>query len=88
MKHIKLFEDFANEAKVSKTVDILIDVLANLEDAFTEDEFVEFGVEDLNLPAETMKNMFNSYWDLNPRLRLRWTIGDWAKWLDKNYNIN
>jgi tRNA(Leu) C34 or U34 (ribose-2'-O)-methylase TrmL len=87
MKHVKLFESFVNEAKMSKVVDLLTDVLANLEDAFTEEEFIEFGVEDLDLPAETMKDMFNAYWDLDARLRLKWTINDWAKWLDKNYSI-
>lgn len=86
MKHVKLFEAFVNEAKLSK-VELLIDVLANLEDAFTEEEFVEFGVEDLDLPAETMKNMFNAYWELDPRLRLRWSTEDWTKWIKQEYSI-
>lgn len=75
-----------NEAKLSK-VEILIDVLANLEDAFTEEEFVEFGTEDVGLTADTMMNIWNTYWDIDARLRLRWNSNDWANWLKKEHGV-
>ena len=67
-------------------VDQLIDVLANLEDAFTEEEFVEFG-EDINVNSKTMTKIWNTYWDLNPRERLHFTTDDWSEWLNNNYGI-
>jgi hypothetical protein len=84
---IKLFEEFIDEAKLSK-VEILIDVLANLEDAFTEEEFIEMGVKDLKMPAKTMSEIFNAYWNLDPKFRLKWNTENWADWLKKNYGIS
>jgi hypothetical protein len=83
MKPVKLFEQFIAE---SKKLDILIDVLANLEDAFTEEEFVEFG-QDVNVDPATMSKIFNDYWDIDPRERLHSTTQDWKNWLNKNYNV-
>ena len=83
MKYAKLFEQFITE---SKKLDILIDVLANLEDAFTEEEFVEFG-QDVNVDPDTMSKIFNDYWDIDPRVRLHNTTQDWKNWLNKNYNV-
>ena len=59
MKYTKLFEQFIAE---SKKLDTLIDVLANLEDAFTEEEFVEFG-QDVNVDPDTMSKIFKDVSD-------------------------
>lgn len=83
MKHAKLFEQFITEGK---KLDMLIDVIANLEDAFTEEEFIEFG-QDVNVDSDTMSKIFNNYWEINPTDRLNNTTQDWKKWLNKNYNI-
>lgn len=83
MKHAKLFEQFITEGK---KLDMLIDVIANLEDAFTEEEFIEFG-QDVNVDSDTMSKIFNNYWEINPTDRLTNTTQDWKKWLNKNYNI-
>ncbi len=85
MKHVKLFEDFLNEKK-AVDLDQLIDVLANLEDAFTEEEFIEFG-EDVNVDPKSMRKIFNDYWNLKPVERLKYSTEDWAEWLRKNYKI-
>jgi hypothetical protein len=94
MKHVKLFEQFIDEkvesldeAKMSKTVELLADILSNFEDAFTEEEFVEMGVEDFKISAKTMKAIFNGYWDLEASDRQHNNAEDWAKWLKKNYNV-
>lgn len=83
MKHAKLFEQFITEGK---KLDMLIDVIANLEDTFTEEEFIEFG-QDVNVDSDTMSKIFNNYWEINPAVRLHNTTQDWKKWLNKNYNI-
>jgi hypothetical protein len=67
-------------------LDQLIDVLANLEDAFTEEEFIEFG-EDVSVDPKTMRKIFNDYWNLKPVERLKYSTEDWAQWLRKNYKI-
>jgi len=87
MKHIKLFEQFTNSVNEKKVhLDQLIDVLANLEDAFTEEEFIEFG-EDVNVDPKSMRKIFNDYWNLKPVERLKYSTEDWAEWLRKNYKI-
>ena len=73
-----------NEKKVH--LDQLIDILANLEDAFTEEEFIEVG-EDINVDPKIMRKIFNDYWNLKPVERLKYSTEDWAQWLRKNYKI-
>ena len=77
----------ANESVKVKKLDTLIDVLSNLEDAFTEEEFVEFGEKDLKISPEVMTNVWNGYWDLGAMDRLHFNIADWKNWLKKNYDI-
>lgn len=84
MKYFKLFEQFVSEAKVN--LDQLVDVLANLEDAFTEDEFIEFG-EDVNVDSETMASIWNGYWEVEAKNRLHWGDKEWTKWLKSNYGV-
>lgn len=76
-----------NESIKVKKLDTLIDVLSNLEDAFTEEEFVEFGEKDLKISPEVMTNVWNGYWDLGAMDRLHFNITDWKNWLKKNYDI-
>lgn len=73
-----------NEKKVH--LDQLIDILANLEDAFTEEEFIEVG-DDINVDPKIMRKIFNDYWNLKPVERLKYSTEDWAQWLRKNYKI-
>jgi len=87
MKHVRLFEQFLNEAKMSKELELLIDVLSNLEDEFTEEEFIEFGISEVELPANVMMDIWDTYWDLDARLRLKWTTKEWADWLKKVHSV-
>ena len=80
-------ESVVTEAIKVKELDTLIDVLANLEDAFTEEEFVEFGVVDLDMQQSTMMDIWDTYWNLSPQERLRYSTQDWAKWLKKNHSV-
>lgn len=77
-------ESVVNEAKVD--MNQLVDILANLEDAFTEEEFIEVG-QDINVDADTMAKIFNGYWQIHPVERLHNTASDWKKWLRKNYKL-
>ena len=73
-----------SEGKVD--MDTLIDVLSNLEDAFTEEEFIEWGSEDLGISEEIMKNIWEGYWELGAKDRFHYSAKEWTKWL-KNYGV-
>lgn len=80
----KISESIVNEAKVNMAQ--LVDILANLEDSYTEEEFVEVG-QDINVNADTMAKIFNGYWEVDAKSRFQWGDKDWAKWLKANYEV-
>lgn len=79
-----LTESLVTEAKVNMAQ--LVDILANLEDSYTEEEFVEVG-QDINVNADTMAKIFNGYWEVDAKSRFQWGDKDWAKWLKANYEV-
>jgi hypothetical protein len=84
MKHIKQFEKFITESS-SNSLKAVIDALTNSMEYYDEDTFMDFGKE-MGYDPEMMKEVYNDYWNLNAKDRMKWGDRDWTKWL-KKYEI-
>lgn len=67
----------------SKNINAIIDILSNSMEHYDEDTFMNASNE-LGYDSETMKEIFNDYWSINPIKREDFTTSDWKKWL-KSY---
>ena len=88
MKHFKKYEEyntFLNEASI-KPINRLISILVNSMEYYDEDSFMDLG-DEMNIDPETMKEIYNGYWEVNPMDQTDWDTREWGKWLKKEYKI-
>ena len=89
----KISKDILNEV-IGNTEDIhhielnfLIDQLSNSMEFYDENEFANHIGDQTNLNKNTLKSIFNDYWDkLSPYDRNSLTF-DWEEWLEDNYDL-
>jgi hypothetical protein len=67
----------------SKETDLLIDMLCNSMDLYSEDEFTEWVCAETSLPQDFLKSMHREYWLLDPLVRMEFDTKEWTIWLAK-----
>ena len=83
MKHIKLFEQFLNEAKFDK-MEELIDLLSNeVTMDMVSNEIEDHLVNYFKLDSKLARKIFNAYWKLDAKDRFHFEADDWKKFLEK-----
>ena len=83
MKHIKLFEDFVNEAKypdMSKLIELLSDIDAM---EMMPAEFEDYLDTEFDIDGKKAMDIFDAYWSLGAKDRFHFTEKDWVKFLNK-----
>jgi hypothetical protein len=81
MKNIKVFEDFINESSID--LRNIIDILSNSMEHTDETEFADL-MTDYGWDQDKSFEIFNSYWDLGAKDRMKWGTKEWTVWLKKH----
>jgi len=81
MKNIKAFEDFVNESSID--LRNIIDILSNSMEHTDETEFADL-MTDYGWDQDKSFEIFNSYWDLGAKDRMKWGTREWTAWLKKH----
>jgi hypothetical protein len=83
MKHIKLFEQFTNEA-MSHYIKGLVDILSNADAMeMAPNEFAEYCEEEFGIDPEQALELFDAYWSLGAKDRFQYNERQWVKFLSK-----
>jgi hypothetical protein len=69
------------ETITSNETDLLIDMLCNSMDLYSEDEFLEWVCAETSLPQDFLKSIHREYWLLDPLVRMGFDTKEWTTWL-------
>lgn len=78
------FSNVSSNKKLDDLTNDMVDVLSNSMEHYDEDTFMD-AADEFGYDAETMKKIFNDYWSLDAKKRMKFNDADWKKWL-KSYN--
>jgi hypothetical protein len=64
-----------------KATDLLIDMLCNSMDLYSEDEFTEWVSAETSLPQDLLRSIYREYWLLDPLVRMEFDTKEWTIWV-------